>query len=379
MNQQERYELLTKLSEFYVKEVKQNLDCFNKAKFISNTSITMFWLLFLSIIGVFIFAPVMNFISQIFKFPDGLVAILIFFPFIFAVISMGVMKILKRMDRENDIQVFKVSGNSITLPQSADNEIKKRLMSKFVTLFGDFTWTPFYSSSKFNQKKFSVEGLNILKNPLKIFDDYIAGTYKGVKLIMLDGDTSVFKVSYIALALFFSIFICSFLPILGFLIVLIASVVFAFKYFTSKQFKGLLVEIDMNKDFEGHTFILEKNNLKDNLTVDRDKYQEVSLEDIEFSNEYNVYSQNQIEARYILTTAFIERIKNIKETFKAKYIRVSFKDKKIVILIHTGRDMFNLANFLLDIGEKTFVQCFEEICSVLDLVEELKLNEKLGL
>ncbi len=65
--------------------------------------------------------------------------------------------------------------------------------------------------------------------------------------------------------------------------------------------------------------------------------------------------------------------------FKAKYVRVSFKDKKIVILIHTGRDMFNLANFLSDIGEKTFVQCFEEICSVLDLVEELKLNEKLGL
>ena len=55
------------------------------------------------------------------------------------------------------------------------------------------------------------------------------------------------------------------------------------------------------------------------------------------------------------------------------------KDKKIVILIHTGRDMFNLASFLSDIGEKTFVQCFEEICSVLDLVEELKLNEKLGL
>ena len=32
---------------------------------------------------------------------------------------------------------------------------------------------------------------------------------------------------------------------------------------------------------------------------------------------------------------FMERIKNIKEIFKAKYVRVSFKDKKIVILIHT--------------------------------------------
>lgn len=252
-------------------------------------------------------------------------------------------------------------------------------MSKFVALFGDFSWSTYYTPSKFEKRKFSVEGLNILKNPLKIFDDYIEGVYKGVKLTMFDGDTSVFKVHLIALALFLSIFICVLIPIIGFIIITVALCIFAFKYFTSKPFKGLVVEIDMNKDFEGHTFILEKNNVKDNLTVDKGKYQEVNLEDVEFSNEYNVYSQNQIEARYILTTAFMERIKNIKETFKAKYVRVSFKDKKIVILIHTGRDMFNLANFLSDIGEKTFVQCFEEVCSVLDLVEELKLNEKLGL
>jgi hypothetical protein len=289
------------------------------------------------------------------------------------------MHLLKKMDKENDIQVFKVSGTTTTLPMSADNEIKKRLMSKFVTLFGDFSWRQYYDPSRFKQLKFSVDGLNILKNPLKIFDDYITGTYKGVNLIMVDGDTSVFKVSYIAIALFLSIFICAFFSILGVVFIIIAVIIFAFKYFTSKQFKGLIVEVDMNKDFEGHTFILEKNNVKDNLTVDKGKYQEVNLEDVEFSNEYIVYSQNQIEARYILTTAFMERIKNIKEIFKAKYVRVSFKDKKIVILIHTGRDMFNLANFLSDIGEKTFVQCFEEICSVLDLVEELKLNEKLGL
>ena len=48
MNQQERYELLTKLSEFYLKEVKQNLECFNKAKFISKASHIAFWLLALS-------------------------------------------------------------------------------------------------------------------------------------------------------------------------------------------------------------------------------------------------------------------------------------------------------------------------------------------
>lgn len=378
MNQQERYELLTKLSEFYVKEVKYNLECFNKAKFISYTSIALFWLLFLSIVGTVIFIPIMSILGEIIKI-GGLEVVPMLLPFVLAFVVLGVMEILKKMDKENDIHVFKVSGTTTTLPMSADNEIKKRLMSKFVTLFGDFTWSPFFTHPNFKKRKFLGEGTNILNTPLKLFDDCISGSYKGVSLTMFDGDTSVFKVHFIALALFFSIFICAFLPIIGFVIILIILICFSFQYFTSKQFKGLLVEIDMNKDFEGHTFILEKNNVKDNLTVDKGKYQEVNLEDVEFSNEYNVYSQNQIEARYILTTAFMERLKKIKETFKAKYVRVSFKDKKIVILIHTGRDMFNLGNFLSDIGEKTFVQCFEEICSVLDLVEELKLNEKLGL
>ncbi len=378
MNQQEKYELLTKLSEFYVKEVRENLACFNKAKFISCTSIAMFWILFLSVVGIFVFVPIATLIGKTMKI-EGLEVIFIILPFVLVAIILPLMEILKKMDKENGMQVFKVSGNSTTLPMSADNEIKKRLMSKFVTLFGDFTWCPFYSHSNFKKRKFFGEGLNILNSPLKFFDDCISGSYKGVNLTMVDGDTSVFKVSIIAIAIFLSVFICIFLPVIGFVFIAIALIYFAFKYFTSKQFKGLIVEIDMNKSFEGHTFILEKDNLKDNLGVDKVKYQEVKLEDVEFSEGYNVYSQNQIEARYLLTTAFIERIKKIKETFKAKYVRVSFKDKKIVILIHTGRDMFNLASFISDIGEKTFVQCFEEICSVLDLVEILKLNEKLGL
>lgn len=124
MNQQERYELLIKLSEFYVKEVKYNLKCFNKAKFISYTSIALFWLLFLSIVGTVIFIPIMSILGEIIKI-GGLEVVPMLLPFVLAFVVFGVMEILKKMDKENDIQVLKVSGNSVTLPMSADNEIKK--------------------------------------------------------------------------------------------------------------------------------------------------------------------------------------------------------------------------------------------------------------
>jgi glutamate mutase epsilon subunit len=57
------------------------------------------------------------------------------------------------------------------------------------------------------------------------------------------------------------------------------------------------------------------------------------------------------------------------------YKKVKIEKKLIKSRIRT----VNVLEGTTDIGEKTFVQCFEEICSVLDLVEELKLNEKLGL
>ena len=59
-------------------------------------------------------------------------------------------------------------------------------------------------------------------------------------------------------------------------------------------------------------------------------------------------------------------------------MRVAFQDDKIVILLQTGRDMFQMAGKSA-ITKETFVQLMDEIISVLDIVDILKLNNKLGL
>ena len=145
------------------------------------------------------------------------------------------------------------------------------------------------------------------------------------------------------------------------------------------KFRGIIVEFAMNKNFEGQTIILDNSQDGRNVSVNKKKYSVVQLEDIEFMKNYTVYSTNQIEARYLITTAFIDRLKNIKTKFKTKYIRVAFKDDKIVIALHTDRDMFKMANMTSDTGKQTFIALFEEIVSVLDFINQLKLNKKLGL
>ena len=58
---------------------------------------------------------------------------------------------------------------------------------------------------------------------------------------------------------------------------------------------------------------------------------------------------------------------------------MSFKNNKIVIAIHTGRDMFEMVKAFSKTGKETFIELFKEIASVLDIIEQLKLNKKIGL
>ena len=222
-----------------------------------------------------------------------------------------------------------------------------------------------------------IKSLKILNNPLSTIDDCITGVYNGINVKIFDANTSVFKIGFIAITIFLITWLSAMFPFLLPVLLVILGI-FLVKHFTSKGFYGVIVELDMNKKFEGHTFILEKNNIKDNLAVKSSEYEKIDLEDTEFNQEFCVYSQNQIEARYILTTAFIERLKKLKEIYKAKYIRAAFKDEKIIILIQTGRDMFQMAGKSA-MTKETFIQLFDEITSVLDIIDILKLNEKLGL
>ena len=373
MDSKKKYDLMVKLSDFYVKYVQKNLEGFDKARYISYTSKIIFYYLFLSIL-LFVGIGLIFGAHGLGEIP--LLPIAFLFNSILVIGGVCFLRKLKKMDSENIIQVFKHNNGSTVIPTSADEEIKKHLMSKFLQIFGDFEWYKSYQRSSMRDLSF-VKSLKILNNPISFIDDCIIGVYNGININIFDGNTSVLKADLIVLVLFLSVWLCCF-SVLFLPLILLTIVIFVIKHITSKGFSGVIVEIDMNKNFEGHTFILEKNNIKDNLLIDSSVYEKVNIEDAEFMQDFCIYSQDQIEARYILTTAFIERLKNIKTVFKAKYIRAAFKDEKIIIMIQTGRDMFQMAGKSA-ITKETFVQLMDEIISVLDIVDILKLNEKLGL
>ena len=69
----------------------------------------------------------------------------------------------------------------------------------------------------------------------------------------------------------------------------------------------------MNKNFSGQTIVVPKY-----INYNARNNEEVILEDTNFRKLNNVYSTDQIEARYLLTPSFMERIKSIGKIFAQK-------------------------------------------------------------
>ena len=95
---------------------------------------------------------------------------------------------------------------------------------------------------------------------------------------------------------------------------------------------------------------------------------------------FEAYSQNQIEARYLLTTAFMERMLKLKELYGGTNIQFSFNDDKVLIAINTRENMFEPCSlFKSNLRGKQIYKVFEQFMTIFSVIDILKLNQKTGL
>lgn len=104
----------------------------------------------------------------------------------------------------------------------------------------------------------------------------------------------------------------------------------------------------------------------------RQMMQQVELEDVVFGKNWDVETTDQIEARYVLSPAFMERMLEVKKCFKGREIEFSFWDNKLLIAVHTGKDMFETTSLFesaLNYRKvREVVTQFYSVFSVVDLL-----------
>ncbi len=112
-----------------------------------------------------------------------------------------------------------------------------------------------------------------------------------------------------------------------------------------------------------------KAQLKSNLK------HSIDLEDIDFGKKWKVYSQDQVEARYLLNPKFMEQLKNVQKYFRGKKIDCSFWKNNLLIAIYTNEDMFETTSlFSSALSYKNMREVVTQFYSVFAIIEEL--NEK---
>ena len=277
--------------------------------------------------------------------------------------------------------------------------LKDKYMDKFLSIF--------FKSYKWLKKPKTIDtsyiaSLGILDFKSMIFDDVIEGEYKDVvvsiyeviplsllspililcglftSLIFIPAVIMSIEVYKMGLGFKVSIMIFAFFACIPMVIILLLLIVYYIVRVKQEKSRTMIVELAMNKNFKGHTVIYEKQATNISALL-QEELGEITLEDKEFDSAYKVYSDDQIESRYVLTTSMMERLLSLRKIFNNYNIRASFKDNKLVLVIKTGRDMFAMGNNFKDSNTNTFQELYDEMISILKIVDELKLNQHIGL
>ena len=106
----------------------------------------------------------------------------------------------------------------------------------------------------------------------------------------------------------------------------------------------------------------------------------MKLEDPDFGKSYKAYSTDQVQGRYLITTAFMERFKNLQTSFGTEKAKCSFYEDEFMFAISTRRNLFEIGNLFKSLDDpKQMETFFNELTSIFLLVDYFKLNQKTGL
>lgn len=116
------------------------------------------------------------------------------------------------------------------------------------------------------------------------------------------------------------------------------------------------------------------------LRDNEEKLEEVRLEDPKFCKKFNVYSSDQVEARYLVTPSFMERFKNMNTVFGAKKAKCSFFGDEVMFAISTNKNLFEIGSMFKSLENPNSInEFYNELSSILNMVDYFKLDEKIGL
>ncbi len=152
----------------------------------------------------------------------------------------------------------------------------------------------------------------------------------------------------------------------------------AFGYGDKKIFNGIFTVATFNKNFSSRTFVIHRKASAIKQVIRKEllgPYKKVEMEDPEFAGTFTVLSSDQVEARYILTPSFMERLLQYSSKIN-KPITFSFVENRLHCAIPKFINLFEPAlfgAFDFEFIKKSYVP----LKLYTELVDDLNLNVRI--
>ena len=225
------------------------------------------------------------------------------------------------------------------------DDVKTEIFPHILSFLGNFT----YSVEMEDFYRDHYESYDIVpQHDCSYFEDLIVGEYNGVKITLFESvlENRRYKKqrSYIV-------------------------------------FEGVVLKLSINKKFHGKTIIRRDLGGLDNWITDKlSDLDVVNLEDPEFEKQFEVFSTDQIESRYLLTPSFMQRLIDLNDVYESQKMECAFYDNSLLMLISLNRNLFEPGSIF---SREDFIDdakiLLRQMNAIFSIIETLKLDLDIGL
>ncbi len=129
--------------------------------------------------------------------------------------------------------------------------------------------------------------------------------------------------------------------------------------------------------FFGHTVLLTDTfslSVIKGLKKQSSGLKSVNLVDPEFKKMYDVFTNDQVEARYLIDPIMIERLKVLVDRHSSDGISVAYYQDKVLILLPSNKNFFEPANLYTNsFDQQSILRMKKELDGVFSLIDYLEL------
>lgn len=136
-------------------------------------------------------------------------------------------------------------------------------------------------------------------------------------------------------------------------------------------FRGQCIRFDFHKRFFGHTLVTRDAGFFNFMgKVTMGELDRARLESPEFEKAFEVYTSDQVEARFLLTPDMMQRLINLEDVFHGRKLRCAFEGGEMFIAVE-GADLFEPGSLFtpLDNPERTR-ELLNDFAALFHLIDE---------